>query len=454
MMLRLVLVTLMLVTSIPHLYAQGAQMIRNRSMLTEYGDRFYADAYVVPHSAADSATVVVFFRISNDMMTFVRVRDIQELQGNFSAEMAVSVELRDTLGVIRQRTRWSDTVFTNTFEETNNKNAYHVGWTQFRIPPGTYVLGLEILSQKESNQKRLKLPPVSYIPRKATRLLAPPAFGAPEKINGSDMLRLFVFNSNLPLGPDNAAALLLVSDSVETRYTYRIHQLPWDSKEIRWWRVSDIEGRVQSQRDRFPQISQASSNDAAYLEMVDREAPPRPIATIELPIPMSTLVPGRYQIDLVKAGTRDTVKAPFQIVWEMMPFSLRTLDYAIESMRYICSEETLDSLSDGDASQNRQALMNWWRSQDPTATTVYNERMAEYYRRIDNAYFAFSTINEPDGSRTDRGKVYVLYGQPSNIAKDLKAATPREVWTYKTGTRQTFTFDVNDRGIYKLVDVR
>lgn len=429
-------------------------MIRNRSMFTEYGERFYADAYVVPHDVGDSATVVVFFRIANDMMTFVRVRDVQEVRGNFSAEMSVSIELRDTLGVIRQRTKRTDTVFTNTFEETNDKNSYHVGWTTFRIGQGTYVLGLEVLSQKESNQKRLKLPPVAFMPRRSTRLLAPAAFGAPETIGGVDMLRLFVFNSNLPFGPEQARALLLVADSTETWYTYRIRQLPWDNKEIRWWRVSDIEGRVQSQRDRFPAISSASSSEAAYLEMVDRPAPTRAIASVEIPIPMATLVPGRYQIDLVKAGTKDTIAVKYQIIWEMMPFSLRTLDYAIESMRYICTEETLDSLTDGDASENRQALMNWWRRQDPTATTVYNERMAEYYRRVDNAFFAFSTINEPDGSRTERGKIYVLYGQPTEIVKDLKATSPREVWKYKTAPKQTFTFEVNDRGLFKLIDVK
>ena len=120
-MTRCVITALCFICSTMVVYAQGTQTIRNRSMLMEYGERFYADAYVVPNDTGDSATVVVFFRIANDMMSFVRVRDISEVRGNYGAEMAVNIELRDTVGVIRQRTKWSDTAFTNTFEETKKQ---------------------------------------------------------------------------------------------------------------------------------------------------------------------------------------------------------------------------------------------------------------------------------------------------------------------------------------------
>jgi len=144
----------------------------------------------------------------------------------------------------------------------------------------------------------------------------------------------------------------------------------------------------------------------------------------------------------------------FQIVWEMMPFSLRTVDYAIESMRYICNDDQIDSLLAGNSSENREAVMNWWRRQDPTATTTYNERMAEYFRRVDNAFFAFSSISEPDGAQSDRGKVYILYGQPADIKKDLTANKSKEIWRYESGVKQTFTFEITDRGWYKLIDVK
>jgi len=180
----------------------------------------------------------------------------------------------------------------------------------------------------------------------------------------------------------------------------------------------------------------------------------RPIATVQIDIPMSAMVPGRYQLKLVGNNSPDTITMRFQIVWEMMPFSLRTVDYAVEAMRYICTDEQIDSLTAGSTTNNREALMAWWRKQDPTPATAFNERMAEYFKRVDNAFFAFSTIAEPDGAMSDRGKVYVLYGQPADIKKTLLSDKSVEQWTYTSGIKQTFLFALTERGAYALTDVK
>lgn len=436
-------------------YGQGSQNIKNRAMLIDYGDRFYADSYVVPNPGSkDSAVIAVFFRMANDFLSFTKVSKTSEVRGNYSADMAVSIELRDTLGVIRQRVQWRDVAFTNTYEETNSKTDFHFGWQRLVVGPGTYVLTLEILAQKESNQKKIKLPPVSFTPKRPTRQLTPPVFGEPLEKDGKELIRLFVFSNNLPFGSNDARALVLVADTVETEYDYRIKQLPWDQRDIRWWRVNDVDGRVTSVRDHFPRVSPASSSDAAYLEMLEQPVPERPIASVSVPIPLASMVPGKYTLQLIRKNSRDTIDMRFQIVWEMMPFSLRTIDYAIESMRYICTDDQIDSLSGGSDAENREALMNWWRRQDQTATTTYNERMAEYFRRVDNAYFAFGTLSESDGARSDRGKVFILYGQPTEIKKSLTADASREIWRYAAGIKQTFTFEVKENGRYKLIDVK
>lgn len=434
--------------------AQTQQTIKNRTMLIDYGDRFYADAYVVPLEGKDSATLVVFFRMANDFLLFTKVTRASEIGGNYRADMNVSIELRDTLGVIRQRIKWKDVAYTNTYDETSNKNESRYGWQRMVIGPGTYVATLEILAQKESAQKKLKLQPVSFTPKRPTRQLTPPVFGEPMIVNGKDMTRLFVFNNNLPFGPSDGRALFLVSDTVPTNYDYTITQLPWEARDIRWWRVDSVQGQVRSERNRFPRISSASSTHGAFLEMVTQPVPDKPIATVEITIPLVAMVPGRYQLQLSRNGSTDTISMRFQIVWEMMPFSLRTVDYAIESMRYICTDEEIDLLSSGSATENREALMAYWRQRDPTPATVVNERLSEYFRRVDNSFFAFSTIAEPDGAQSDRGKVYILYGQPTDIKKNLTSTKSQEVWVYTTGIKQTFTFELNDRGQYKLVNVK
>lgn len=98
--------------------------------------------------------------------------------------------------------------------------------------------------------------------------------------------------------------------------------------------------------------------------------------------------------------------------------------------------------------------MNWWRAEDPTPTTTFNERMAEYFHRIDEAFYAYSTIQEPDGAQTTRGKVYALYGTPNDVAKKLTPGQePLEIWTYSNRVNKVITFRTTDKGIFKIKSV-
>ena len=62
------------------------------------------------------------------------------------------------------------------------------------------------------------------------------------------------------------------------------------------------------------------------------------------------------------------------------------------------------------------------------------------------------TLRQPDGTRTDRGRIYILYGPPSSTERKLNpSGAYREVWTYGRLGR-TFVFeDQNRSGNYLLV---
>lgn len=439
---------------ISNLQAQPKSIL-DKTIFVDYGERFHADAYVVPSGHRDSARIAVFFRMANDFLTFTKNDDLDDIGGNFIAPMAVGIEVRDTLGVIRQRHRWEGKAYTNNFDETNNKNKFHFGWVVFTVSGGSYDISLEILEQKESNEKRITIPTVSFIPNRPLRQLTAPLFVQPVSRDGKELLRPYVFSGNVAFGSEDALALVLLSDSEPVRYDYIVDQEPYSIRDIQWWTVSDIRGKVSSSTTRFPAMSTSATTSEPFLEIRTDVDNSLPIALVEIPIPVSTLVPGNYSIRLIKEGTDDTTSMKFRIVWEMMPLSLRNIDYAYSMLPYIVSADVVDSLDEGSDAERRLRLMDWWRKQDRTLTTTFNERMATFYQRADQAFFAFSTIQEPDGADTERGKIYILYGPPDEVNKALPIDNaPLEIWTYKNRVNQIFTFVINDDGKYKLMEIR
>lgn len=448
-----VLIGFGLILQVSHAQAQPKSIL-DKTIFADYGDRFFADAFVVPGNNPDSANVVVFFRLSNDFLTFVKNTDRSDVGGNYKAPVVISIEVRDTLGVIRRRIRWENTAYTNTFEETNSKNTFHYGWQQIEIAAGSYSISLEIIEKKENPQKKIKLNDVSFKPRTMVRLLTQPMFAQSVISKGRDLYRPFVLSGDVSFGSKDAVAFVLLADSTPTKYHFVVRQLPYDGRTIRWWEVSDVQGTVVSSTSRMLHLSEYATTTDPYVEVVDVKDKATSVALAEIPIPVTAMVPGQYVIELVADGTVDTLRSAFRIIWEMMPLSLRNLDYAIGALKYIATKEELSSLDSGSDADRRSRLMQWWRKQDPTPTTTYNERLAEYYKRFDQAYYAFSTIQEQDGAHSERGKIYVLFGPPTSINKKLDPNNqPQEIWTYSNSVAKTFTFGIDDRGIYKLKEV-
>ncbi|UCC40863.1 MAG: GWxTD domain-containing protein [Candidatus Aminicenantes bacterium] len=82
-------------------------------------------------------------------------------------------------------------------------------------------------------------------------------------------------------------------------------------------------------------------------------------------------------------------------------------------------------------------IINFWKKRDPLPETPENEFKQDYYKRVAlaNKFFGGSGI---DGWRTDRGKIYILLGPPSEIQRDFSTSEtsftafhgPKETWNY------------------------
>jgi GWxTD domain-containing protein len=97
-----------------------------------------------------------------------------------------------------------------------------------------------------------------------------------------------------------------------------------------------------------------------------------------------------------------------------------------------------------------QFIEAFWRRRDPNPDTEENEYRDEHYKRIAyaNKNFAFENVS---GSRTDRGRIYIRFGEPDEKQKTQTG----EIWKYKyipslgKGEEIEF-FDVSGTGNLRL----
>lgn len=181
---------------------------------------------------------------------------------------------------------------------------------------------------------------------------------------------------------------------------------------------------------------------------------PGSMALALVPFPAEKLLLRSYALTIALTHGADHAEIPlkFRVVWPDMPFSLKDIDNALEALRYVTTGDQLDSLRQGSMEARRKNLEEFWRKRDATPATAFNEVETEYYRRVDYATRNFGTLRLPDGFRSDRGRIYVLYGPPASTERSLDPdAGYQEVWVYSRLNRKFVFVDQNKSGNYILV---
>jgi GWxTD domain-containing protein len=104
---------------------------------------------------------------------------------------------------------------------------------------------------------------------------------------------------------------------------------------------------------------------------------------------------------------------------------------AIKFLDYILSPAERKRFEKAEADERRALWRSFWKERDPIPATPQNERLVEYFRRIQIANARFSNpILE--GWKSDMGRVYVLLGPPEEVyLRDVGQRLERhEIWMY------------------------
>ena len=100
---------------------------------------------------------------------------------------------------------------------------------------------------------------------------------------------------------------------------------------------------------------------------------------------------------------------------EFAAYSEDRVNIAFSQCKIIATKdetEQFQSLSELKAKQ--RFLFRFWKFRDPNPSTTNNERFEEFHKEIEyaNTFFVFGRLK--DGWKTDRGKILLKYGFPSN----------------------------------------
>jgi GWxTD domain-containing protein len=111
-----------------------------------------------------------------------------------------------------------------------------------------------------------------------------------------------------------------------------------------------------------------------------------------------------------------------------------------EEVPYIISDEERSAFLQLATNEEREQFIEaFWQRRDPTPDTVENEFKEEHYRRIAYANERFSS--GIPGWRTDRGRIYIMWGPPDSIESHSQGSTYDRPMSEGGGQTTVYGFD-------------
>jgi GWxTD domain-containing protein len=176
-------------------------------------------------------------------------------------------------------------------------------------------------------------------------------------------------------------------------------------------------------------------------------------------ISLAEFPPGEYEMELYLRGRRfkklEKRTYDFEVLWSRDALVRFDWEKAIRQLSYISEPGELDGMEDiSSVEERKRAFGEFWQRRDPTAGTVENEALSEFYHRVEIANRRFSIMRR-EGWQTDRGRIFIQFGEPDEIDDHPYSPSehPYQIWHYyMSGPYRRFTFvDEKEDGDYRLI---
>ena len=220
----------------------------------------------------------------------------------------------------------------------------------------------------------------------------------------------------------------------ELRAAFVVRAPGADPRAWRWHaRVLDRDAKV---------MVEAESTMTADGEWLD--------ATARLDV--STVPSGGYDLEMKawQSGDSGAVvrRAHFSVAWQAASWSRNPSDLE-DDVHFLLEPDDEESFRRMHPGEQERYLDEFWRKRDPTPETAENEARQVYYRRMEEANRQW-TQGLVKGMFSDMGRVYIRYGEPDEIHRQVIPAgdqTLNQVLVALELTEDRPTGDVHMKGL-------
>lgn len=385
--------------------------------LVQAQPEFYSDAYLglpefralilrLPTSHPDSVKVEVHVRIVYDDLQFVKTGEVYE------AAYGLDVILRDMDDRLASYNHIDRELKVAQYALTNSRQNGDQTRTLFTVIPDRYELKI-VTIDRESRKSRLLEHEVDF--------------------TGKDWKHPFRLGD---LALVDSSGIAHLSGGLAQNESIRIaHRIYCEDQE-----KLSVVYQLLDASDRVVEGGKISLQDEG------------PFFGETLVISTDSLTKQSYHFMLLaKLGeTSITRTYPINLLWQDLPDYIQNLDLAIEQLKYIATDDEYDQLMHAPPAKLEELFQDFWKRKDPSPSTPENEKMEEYYRRVNYANQQFSGYG--GGWKTDMGKVYIIFGPPSDVKRQPFShhSKPYEIWYYYDIRREFVFVDEEGFGQYRL----
>lgn len=386
----------------------------------------YIEAHIVPSDSFN--TCYISYKVPYSNLVFIK--DVN----TFGGGLVFRIEATGQEGVLARESTHDELNLLN-YDETNNPDKYLEGILSFKLESDEATINP--LIELENTDRQVPLRPFKVETDKQEPLVVK----ANSTCENSLGYAIINFENSIPYDDKNHKLLIPIFDTSINKIKVKITQDENEVLSTELSKTSELSIGLKKCEDNIALVSEPMNT---------------PINIFFLDNFSTLLNEGPVEFSILDEDGDEIYNSELNVIWIDKPTPLMNPKFAYGLLELMESEDKLDEIYDQADGDYQKAISLFWEKYDPDPTTKFNQLMYEFYSRAEKAIREYSAKGERRsrfGILTDRAKVFIKYGKPSEVDRyysDKDEIT--EIWKYISPKVEFVFVDSTGLGNYKLVN--